>query len=159
MKRLLAALPVVLLLTAGCGDGDDKAPTGISRADYLTQVEPICKEANDKIDALPSPTSPAGFQSLIEQTVAIAEKATADFKAVEPPSADKAAVQAKVVAPLEAQVSEAKAYLVKVKAAVAANDQKTLGALLQAPPISTKADTAWMKTYGFKECEESAETD
>jgi hypothetical protein len=160
MNRLVLALPLVLVLTAACGDdGGDKGSSGVSRSEYLAKVEPICKEANAKVEALPAPSTPGDLVTTAEQVVAIAEKATTDFKAVEPPAADRADIQAKVVVPLEKQIVEAKSFAAKAKAAIAANDQAALGALVQTPPVSTQADLAWMRTFGFKDCVEAAQTD
>jgi hypothetical protein len=151
MKRLALALPVLLL--AACGGSD------LSKADYLSKAEAVCKDANTRIDGIAAPSTPASFESFIRSTIEIAEKATKDLNALDAPSDDKADLEKKFIDPLESQVSEGKEFLDKVKAAVATNDQAELGKLLQDPPISTQADLDWMRTYGFKECVESAETD
>jgi hypothetical protein len=58
----LAVLP--LLLVTACGGGDDKA-VGVSKAEFLTQSEALCKKANADFEALTLPTTPAGFPDYI----------------------------------------------------------------------------------------------
>lgn len=159
LMRCLLVLPVLVLASACGGSDDEPAASGPTRASYLTQVEAICKTANDAIDGLKPPTSPAELVTLADTTVSTAARATEDFAAVQPPADDRADVEAKVVVPLRAQVAEGKAFVVKLKAAVASNDSKALNALAANPPTTTEADLEWMRGYGFVECVKAAETD
>jgi hypothetical protein len=153
MRRLsLLVLPVLLL--AACGGG-----SSLSKSEYVAQAEAICKDTNKQIDALSTPTDPASFQKLIEDSIKIADSATSRIKALDPPSDDKADLQKKVIEPLESQVKEARSYLAKVKEAVAKKDQPALGKLLTNPPTGNEADLDWMRSYGFKECVDAAKTD
>lgn len=155
-QRLAVLVPLALL--AACGGSDDDKGTGLSKAEYVSRAEAICTRANAAVKAEAFPTSPAALPGYVEALLAIADKATKEVVALEPPVADQADLQAKVLTPLEGQITEGRAYLAKIKVAVATNDQKELGRLLASPPASSKADLDWMRGYGFKACVESADT-
>lgn len=155
MKRLALVLPLVLAVTACGGSGSSV----LSKADYLSKAEALCKKANADIEALPFPTGVAGFSDFAAKIVTIAEDTTTALKALDAPKDDKADLQAKVLTPLDAQVQAGRDYAAKIKKAVDANDQKALGELVADPPTEGKADLAWMRSYGFKECVDTAETD
>jgi hypothetical protein len=158
MKRLALVLPLLLAVTA-CGGSDPTSSSGLSKADYLAKAEALCTKANADIKALPFPSGVAGFSDFAAKIVTIADDATSALKALDPPAADKADLDAKVLTPLSQQVEAGRAYAAKIKTAVDANDQKALGALVADPPTEGKADLAWMRTYGFKACVDTAETD
>lgn len=161
MKRLALLVPVLplLLLSACGGSDDDQVSAGLSKADYIAKAEAICSTANKEIDALPAPTSIAAVQGLVEESVKIAEAATDKIKDLDPPASDRADLKAKVLDPLDGQVTDGKEFLAKVKDAVAKNDQAALGQLLADPPRDSKADLDWMRGYGFKECVKAADTE
>lgn len=157
MKRFAAALPLALL--AACGGSDtEQVASGLSKAEYVAKAEAICTKANADVKAEGFPTSPQALPTYVENLLKIADQATKDIVALEPPAADKADLQAKVLTPLQGQITEGRAYLAKVRAAVSTNDQAELGRLLASPPASSKADLDWMRGYGFKACVESADT-
>jgi hypothetical protein len=150
MRRVALLVPVLLL--ASCGGGG----SSLSKSDYVSQAETICKDANDKFKALPRPNDPAGFRTFVEQTVQIADDATKKLEDLDPPKGDKEELDKKVFVPLEDQITQGKAFAEKVKKAVADNDQAELGKLLTNPPEGKKADLTWMRKYGFKSCVDAA---
>lgn len=156
MKRLALVLPLLLpiALLAGCGGS-----SGLSKADYVSKAEALCKKANADVKALPFPQSTAGISDYAAKIVSIADQTTKDLVALEAPDADKADLQKKVLEPLQQQVEDGKEYAAKIKAAVESKDQKQLTELVGKPPTSTEADLDFMRSYGFKECVESAKTD
>lgn len=154
MKRLA----VLLLVTACSGGGSSVAAGGVSKADYLAKAEAICATANKDQAALTTPTAVDGLAPYVSRIVAIADKATAGISALEAPKADKDELEARVLAPLRAQLVVGHSYSDKVAAAAKDKDNAALIALLGNPPTQTKADLRWMKKYGFKECVESADT-
>lgn len=156
MKRLALVLPLVLL--AACGGSKDHTASGQSKASYVSKAEAVCAKANADVKAEAFPTSPQGLPAYVQKLLDIADAATTQIKALEPPAADGGDLQAKVLTPLAGQVAEGRVYLAKIKKAVAANDQKTLGALIASPPSGSKADLDWMRSYGFKACVDAADT-
>ena len=153
MRPALIALPLVLV--AACGGSSDN---GLSKSDYLNKAEAICAKANTTIDKTPTPSSAAALPSYVKRVVDVADKATSDLEALDPPKDDKDALKKKVLTPLRSQVTEGKAYLAKVEAAVKKNDQAALGKLISNPPTGAEADLAWMRSYGFKQCVTAADT-
>jgi hypothetical protein len=54
MKRTLLALAFALALVAGCGGGDDNGGSGdqtLSRDEFVSQANAICREGEEKINA------------------------------------------------------------------------------------------------------------
>jgi hypothetical protein len=156
MKRIGLVVPV-LLLAAACGGSDDKA-SELSKSDFVSKAEAICKKANTGQEALTFPTTAAGFPTYVQDLLELADKAEKEIEALEPPAADKADLEAKVITPLKGQIALGRTYLEDIKAAVAKNDQQKLSQLVASPPTGAKADLEWMKSYGFKECLDSANT-
>jgi hypothetical protein len=154
----VAALLPVLLLAACSGSSQDQVGAGPTKAEYLAQAEAICTGANKDIAALPTPTSVAALQSLVEQSLRIAQDATGKIKQLEVPPADKAQLTTKVLDPLDGQLAEGKAFLEQVKAAIRKNDTAAIGRLIQNRPTGSKTDLAWMRSYGFKACVDAADT-
>jgi hypothetical protein len=157
MKRIALAVPV-LLLAAACGGGSDDKDKSSSKAEYVSKAEAICKKANADQAALAFPTTAAAFPGYVKSIVDLAEKATEDIEALEPPAADKADLEAKVLKPLNTALEAGKKYQADVAAAAAKNDQTKLGQLVASPPTGSTADIAWMKAYGFVECVKAAES-
>jgi hypothetical protein len=153
MRGVALLVPVLLgpLVLVACGGG-----SSLSKSDYVSKAEAICKDANDKFKALARPSDPKSFESFVDGTIQIADDATKELKGLDPPSADKKELEAKVIEPLESQITEGRKFLDKVKKAVAANDQTALGKLLSNPPEGKKADLDWMRSYGFKDCVDAA---
>ena len=155
MKRAL----VVLLLIAACG-GSSGTKSGSDKAAYLAKAEAICTTSNSDLavakKALPADT--AAVPPYVHKLVDIARKDVTDLSALTPPKADAAAIDAKVIAPLKAQLADGDAYAGKVDAAAAAKDNAKLTDLVLHPPTKTRADVAFMKTYGFKACVKAADT-
>lgn len=153
MKRVLLT---ALLLSACSGGGG--ATTGVSKADFLAAAEKICAQANTDQEALKTPTSVGALAPYVARVVEIAETATAELKELELPAADEADLTAKVLDPLQAQLTAGLAYADSVKAAADKNDFGALTKLLGDPPTDSKADLRWMKDYGFDACVEAADT-
>jgi hypothetical protein len=151
LTPIASVLPILLL--AACGGSD-----GLNKADYLKQAESVCTKANADAKALVSPTDPAGIVTYVNSLVTIADTATASLRGLSAPEADRSEIDSKLLTPLEAQLAEARSYAEKMAAAVKAGDNKAIGALIGDPPVQTKADTAWMASYGFKECVSAAKT-
>jgi hypothetical protein len=158
VKRALAVVPLLLLAACG-GGGDDGGGAGLSKADYISKAEAVCKKANADIRAAAFPTTSKAFPEYVGKLVTVAETARDALRQLEPPKADEEDLKDKVLDPLDEQIEQGREYQKDVADAVAANDTKKLGQLVADPPTSTKVDIGWMRSYGFKECVEVAETD
>jgi hypothetical protein len=154
VKRAMTPVLVLLLVTACSGKGSSTA----AKADYIKKAEDICRKANTEQSALKTPTAVDGLSAYVSQVVDIADRATQGLKALKPPAGDAKALQEKVFGPLTAQLELGHAYADKVAVAVKAQDNATLIKLFADPPNKTKADLAWMRSYGFAACVDAADT-
>jgi hypothetical protein len=155
VRHLLLVLPITLVV--GCGGGGTSA-TGVTKAAYLKQAEAICAKAVVDRKALKPPTSITELSPYVTKVVALADTTTKAIGALEPPKADKADLQAKVLAPLNTRLVEAHAYAAKVATAQKKNDQLALVTLLGSPPTVPKEALTWMRSFGFVECVKAADT-
>lgn len=155
MKRAL----VLLLLVAACG-GSSGGTTASAKDVYLGKAEAVCARANADLVAAKKkqPSAVAAVPAYVHTLVEIARTNVTELTKLSPPSGDAAQIQAKLIGPLTAQLSDADAYAAKVDAASAAKDTPTLTNLVFHPPTKTRADIAWMKGYGFKACVTAADT-
>ena len=136
----------------GRGEADAAAKLGETKgatvkAAYVLKVDAICAAATKEFDAVKEPENFADVKPFLEKSIALAEKETADIKAVPAPATDKAKLDEAFTAN-EAALAKAKEAL----AAAAAGDQrKTLNLLDE---VSTLGDTSNAKAdaYGFKDC-------
>lgn len=152
MRAAVAVVP--LLLVAACGH----APQGPSRKDFVARAEKVCGDANTQFGALAAPTSAPGVLTYVERLVQVADGATQRLEQLPAPHADAAAVRAKMMVPLRSQVTEGRAFTTQVRTAVQRRDQAALAKLVAHPPTPTKADLAWMRAYGFRQCVTMADT-
>ena len=154
MKRVLVL--VSLLSLTACGSGDDN--TLSAKDDYLIKAEAVCAKANSDQKALKTPTGSGELSAYVDAVVKVAETSTTALSALTPPDKDKAALQEHVLGPLQGQLVKAKAYADAVRKATKDNDNIALIKLFGDPPTKTVADLAWMRSYGFRECVDAADT-
>lgn len=152
MRRVLV-LPLVVVL-AGCGGSTGSG----AKTTYLVKAEAICAKAIKDRDAVAAPAGAPDFQPYVHALVDIASRTASAVGALIPPKADAAALQAKVIGPLQAQLRDGQAYAAKVDAATASHNSLALLTLAGNPPKTTRADLAFMRTYGFKACAKAADT-
>jgi hypothetical protein len=91
--------------------------------------------------------------------VDVADKAAKRLAALQPPTADRGALQDKVLGPLSKQVAAGRAFVAELRDAKDHGGVTALAKLLDDPPTATRADLTWMQRYGFKECVDAADTD
>jgi hypothetical protein len=80
LAALLAAL-VVPLFAAACG--------GESKGDVISEGDKICREANDKLEALEEPEDLSGLPDYAGEARPIVEDAVSDLKDLDPPDTDR----------------------------------------------------------------------
>ena len=126
---------------------------------YLARAEAVCASANTELAAVKKtqPSSTDLLPAFVKAIVDVGRTTVDKLAALTPPAADRAQIDAKVIAPLKAQVVLGDAYTAKVAKAVKDKDPALLG-LLTAPPKETKADLAFMRSYGFTTCVTAADT-
>lgn len=82
-RRALATLAVGLALgaLAACGGDDEDA----AAADYRDEANRICTDSKEAVEALPPPTSAAGFERYLARVKRIGRRYDRAFEALEPP--------------------------------------------------------------------------
>lgn len=120
MRHLLVTvllLGLVSLAVSACGDDDDDGGGGgLSKEEYTTQADAICKAADQKETEAGAPGAVAEIKpSVLEDLVAIDGEALADLRALEAPDGDEDEV-AKIVSDLEAVHSAREDELAAVRA-------------------------------------------
>lgn len=148
MRRALGVL--VLLAATACGRGDD--PGTDARQAYLEQAEAICAKANQAEAAEQSPTDAEGIPVYVRRLVTIAGDAAAELAALEPPEADSAELDAKVIRPLQEQLQLGRDYAEQVEETAASGDPAAVLTLLGSAPTQLRADLGFMREYGFAAC-------
>ena len=158
MKR---ALPVLLLLLAACGGGSDEKSSDTSAKDaYLVKAEAICEKGNTALAGIrkQQPASVDLVPGYVHSIVEIARTNLTELTALTPPADDRADIEAKVLTPLREQLADGDKYDKDVATAAKNKDTAALFQLVTNPPLKTKADVPWMKSYGFEQCATSADT-
>ncbi len=156
--RLAAFALVPLALLTACGGGskttDKVKASGLSKADYVAKSEALCAKANKDLEGLPAPTGAADLASTLDAGLGIAKTTTESLQALGAAQPDAAELNKIFLGPIGTQITELTAYLEKLKVAAPQGD-----AALQAlgDPKLTAADLEAMKTYGFKDCVETAD--
>jgi len=77
-----ALLATAVLAATGCGE--DK-PT---KAEYVADLDRICQESQDKIEALPEPRKLADFTTFVQKARPLVEKSIEDAEALKLPEED-----------------------------------------------------------------------
>ena len=152
VTRTALVLPLLLLATA-CGGGGDGG-----KAAYVADAEAVCKKANVAQAATTLPAAPAAIPAYVRRVVTIADEASTGLTALTPPKADAAELEEKFLGPLREQVGLGEAYATKVEQTAAKGDQTAVLALLGSAPLETRADLAFLESYGFVECVKAADT-
>ena len=138
--RWHAAVPLLLLLVAGCGGG-------LSKSELVAKGDAICDRVNKQIAKVPDPQTSKDLARLADRTVQISDPAIKDMEALDPPS-DLKDDFGKFVASLKRQRDLTK----KIGAAATAGDT----AKIQKIGVDArKAETEYHRLtdkIGFKQC-------
>ncbi len=151
MTPRLLLLPAAVLALSACGGGgsaeDDAAAV---KAAYVQQASAVCDQAAKERDALAPPTGAAAFAPYVRSLVGIASRAESELAALTPPEPDRAALQSKLLDPLQKSVDEGEAFATKVEAA--GDDQAKLAGLLTEAPTAAGIDLDYLRVYGLNSC-------
>lgn len=127
---------------AACG-GDD----GLSRADYITQADAICAQANARIRTLSPPTSTADLVAVSAASLRISQPALVRLRALRPAAEAKAAAAA-ITTGLAGQT----ALLGQLRSAAMENDLRKVADIGTRGQRSADALETRARALGFREC-------
>lgn len=143
----LAALVAAALGAAACGGGGGGEGERLTKAEYIAQADAICKDVNDRLDALGAAESIEEFAELAASAVEIQEDGLADLKELKPPEEDQATID-EALALLDQQLALSQ----QIQEAAAAGDEAKVEELIaQIEPIDSEADQLAVE-YGLTEC-------
>jgi hypothetical protein len=131
---IVAAL--VALSIAGCG-----------RSAFTNKANDVCKKYNDKLRALPLPTTASQVRGFLDNVAPLAAEAAAKLKALSPPSDEKSAYQ-EFLSGLAKEVAIAQ----EADRIARAGNPKQAVALLQQESGLTEEVDAKARAAGLKEC-------
>jgi hypothetical protein len=157
---LAAVALAACLALAACGGSSSKkattppAPTGLTKAQYIAQADPICAAAKRRaptkrilalIGQFPTPTKE--IARLLRKTAVIVKEVTAQLNALQPPSADRAAIarwiaQGAAIGPL---LTKAAGQVSRGDLVAAIGSQQDINA-------ATVEPTTFAKSYGLRDC-------
>jgi hypothetical protein len=151
MRSTAAALAVVAacLLVVGCGSDDDADGEGgrLTKTAFIAKADAICKEANDRIDALPEPQTTEELAELGRQVLDLGREQLARLRALRPPAADEETING-AYGVIEEQLGVAEEL---VDAAEEGDLQGLEELLEQGERLDARGDRI-ARDYGLKEC-------
>lgn len=172
MPRSRLAVVSVLLCaaTVACGGSDNKpsaspsastttpspTPSAMTKAEYVVAVNNVCARVQTEGDAVAEPKTAQEYLTALNTLIGILDTAMAELRAMTPPAADAATLEAKFLTPNDQQAAVLKAALPDVTSAAAANDMdaaaKALGdAFVEFERIG-EANAKFATDYGLTDC-------
>ena len=158
MRRVRHALVVVPLIAVTACSGTSSGALQKARSAYLQQAEAVCQKGNDEQKTLKKPASATELSPFVDAVVRLADETTTAMLKLSPPKQDRAGLDQHVFTPLHTQLTALRAYADQVRAAASKHDSIALTKLLSDPPNKTAADLDWMRSYGFRQCVDLADT-
>jgi hypothetical protein len=155
------------LALAGCGGGSSTDTTGasgatgasgvsgavLSKDEFVSQVNSICKDANAKVEALPAVPSNPSTQEIapyLSQVITVAQGLNSQLAAITPPS-ELASDWNTLRADQKAKLS----VIQKALAAAKADDAAKVQSLVQSTQAMDSKDDQIAKSIGLTECAKS----
>lgn len=153
----VAVLGAVALGMAGCGGGDEDSADGrsLTKAQFVARAGAICRDVKqahqpyaDRVNALPQGVDIKRVAPLLERTLAESRKGLTRLRALEPPPADKAAIDAYYSAAEKLLAAHAQL------ADAARTDDQQAGERVAATTGALSDDERRLATaYGLKDCD------
>lgn len=144
MRATVIAVALVVAL-AGCGGGDGR----LSKAEWATQADTICKRVNDRLEQTEQPETMAELVAVLDQGLKDVDEAIADLRELEPPEDIEPEVDAWL-----AKVEEASAEIEKARDAAKAQNEEQLSAALERGTRVNDEGNRHARELGLKECAE-----
>jgi len=156
MRRLGMALTVALLVfAAACGSssksGGGSSGSTLSKADFISKGEAICKDASTKApQTVPSETDAKAIATWLGSSITVLSDARSQFGALKAPS-DATQLQKDFLASIDTITNAMKSAKTKADAGDASGAVSALSGV-----DDTDATAKKMDAYGFKECGSSS---
>lgn len=147
-KTTLVAPTVVLsaLLLTACGGGGK----ALTKAQFVSQANMICKNAASKIPTAPASNDADTVLAYTDKLIGIESDVVANIKKLNPPKADKKRIQTQFYDSFDKSKSFYNAHRGDLRNAIKAKDQAAF-TKLTAQLNSSSADS-FLKSYGLTDC-------
>jgi hypothetical protein len=159
------AIAVAALLVAGCGGGSSSSTTGasgasgasgstpLSKEEFVSQANAICKETNAKIEGLKaaSSTSLSDLSAMVQQEIPVNDATYAKVSALTPPPELEAKFN-QLLSAAKSQIALANQF---VDAAKTNDVNQANDILAKAKTLNSQFNSA-AKSMGLTECAKSA---
>jgi hypothetical protein len=157
----VAGVVAIGLVVAGCGGGGSSTTSGatgasgasgatgatpLSKDEFVSQANAICKESNDKIAAMKAPASNqlSDVQAAIKEELPVEQETYDKFTALTPPT--------ELQAQFDQLAAAAKAQIALAQQLINANNADEANAIIaKAKTLGNKADSA-AQSIGLTEC-------
>jgi len=163
MPRVVVASAVLCLAVAACGGESDPqaspsaspSATALSKAEYVAKVNAICARVEADAQNVPEPKTADDYLSVVQTFISTIETAQAELRALTPPAADAAEVEAKFLAANDQQALALKVALPALQAAAQSDDtaaaEKAFGEAVTAAETTDEQDE-FATSYGLTSC-------
>ncbi|MDP9101283.1 MAG: hypothetical protein M3N21_03945 [Actinomycetota bacterium] len=158
MRPLPAARSISLagvLMMAACSSGGTSADDA-ARASFVVRAEALCTKANIDLKALHAPQAAAEIPSYVHAVATLGAGTARALAGLTLPPKDATALHAKFLDPLLRQSDDGIRFDLQIQKA--GTDQAKVTSLLAQAPTATRADLAFLRSYGFHACVAAANT-
>lgn len=136
--RIVAALSLVVL--GACSQG-------LSKEEFISQADEICREADAKTQELEAPRSPEALKGFVEQAQAITADLLADLRDLEPPDGDSEVIQE-----MTGKIESTMELLPDIQAAAEQHNLPEIQRLATELKEQAAEANRIAQDYGLKEC-------
>jgi hypothetical protein len=148
---IVAALCSAVALGA-CGKGDDDDGGGgggepLSKAEFISKADAICKEAEQKIESQPDPQELGDLVGLAESSKKVTEDSLSDLRELEPPAEVRRDYET-ALQTLEGQLE----LLDDLKSGAEDEDAEAVQKVAERAQVLDRRGDAAAKRIGLKEC-------
>ena len=144
MRRSLLALPLVLALAAGCGSSGEKR---LSREEYATRADAVCRTYNSGTRGLGTPTSMRALARVAGWSLPFLDRALRDLRRLRPPKDEEAVTRRWL-----RQLSLLRGDVVRIRDRARANDANGVRAVVPAATTRNESFSRLAAELGMTVC-------
>ena len=162
-RPMRAALVLLCLAAVACGGKSDPqaspsaspSASALSKAEYVAKVNAVCARVEADAQKVPEPKTADDYLSVVQGFISTIETAQAELRALTPPAADAAEIEAKFLAANDQQALALKVALPALQAAAQSDStgaaEKAFGEAITAAETTDEQDP-FATSYGFTSC-------
>jgi hypothetical protein len=147
MKRSLWFAALLAVLAAGCGGGGER----LSKADFVSRADAICRKYEARLDALGQPTNVDELRSFADKALPIAREGRDELGELDPPEALEKTYDAWL-----AEGDQAIEIVERLRDAAEEGDQAEIQRIAQDAQRADAESNRLARELGFEQCGEAA---